>query len=114
MIIPASFQAAYAAEKALIEQVQDVAGARLRALCEANRWLFAQRLKGRESTLARLQLGDIASIAEVVDIYGATVVVPTRNHLMPATDAVLDLFPGATVKDDGTQIRERSRTTTFM
>jgi ppGpp synthetase/RelA/SpoT-type nucleotidyltranferase len=100
MIIPSSFQAAYSSEKAILEEVQEVASSRLAALCRKNQWLFAERIKSEESTLARLQLGDIHSLSEIVDFYGATVIVPTKNELEAATDAVVNLFDHAEIQKE--------------
>jgi hypothetical protein len=100
MIIPGSFQAAYAAERAVIAEVREIAGSNLRTLCADHQWLFADRLKDEESVLARLQLGDCESIGDLPDFYGATVIVPTKNQLNDATDSVIALFDNAEVKKE--------------
>lgn len=95
MLIPASFQAAYAQERQLVDEVAKEAGLRLRSLCADRHWLFDERVKDAESVLAKLQLGVPFSIRDVHDFYGAMVVVPTQSQLAEASLAVSAAFAKA-------------------
>lgn len=98
MDIPFSFQTAYDEEYALLDRVRYFAERRLRGLCKRKGWLFDDRMKEPESVLAKLQLGELRTISEMQDFYGAMVVTPSPVELDEATREVLAEFRGGTRK----------------
>lgn len=96
MQLPPSFATAYWEQRANAKAVQEYASGALRNdVCEEPGWLFADRVKEAESALARLELGPVKSLAKMRDLYGATVVVPTRHDIPKAVEAIQATFPGA-------------------
>lgn len=98
MKIPPSFEYVYLREAETAERLEAYAGSRLRGLCADQKWLFASRMKSEESVFAKLQLGELASILKMDDVYAATVVVPTRNDIPTAISAVMAEYPDSEVK----------------
>ena len=88
MAVPPSFADAYAREKMVAERLHAFAGTRLRRLSTQNEWLFADRIKNVESTLDKMQLGLVPSLDQMVDLYAATVIVPTRREVPTAINAI--------------------------
>jgi ppGpp synthetase/RelA/SpoT-type nucleotidyltranferase len=97
MNIPYSFMSAYRREKAVADKISRRAGTRLRILCSQQQrgWLVTERVKDPESALAKLQLGMVPRLDAMQDLYGATVVVPTRREIDTAVTALQSEFPGA-------------------
>jgi hypothetical protein len=109
MRIPPSFDAAFRREHQIALAVKRLAGNRLRLLCDANRWLFAERLKTAESALSKMQLGLVRSLEVMSDLYAAVIVVPTRAEVSAATKLLEGEFPGAK-----TRVRARGDARTFV
>jgi ppGpp synthetase/RelA/SpoT-type nucleotidyltranferase len=97
MEIPPSFAEAFRRETKVGERIRRLAGDRLRLLCSDENWLFADRIKSPESALAKMQVGLIRDLSRMGDLYGATIVVPTRNEVNTAVDALQGTYPGARV-----------------
>lgn len=87
MRVPDSVAAAYEAELATVVVLQEFAQKRLRILCADNDWLFDDRLKSPESALSKLEAGT-GTLADMVDLYAAMVVVPTLNEIEAARRAI--------------------------
>jgi len=79
--VPASFDAAFQREEKTAKRLRELAGARLRRLCNRNDWLFAQRIKASDSALDKMQLGLVPALDQMYDTYAATIVVPTRSEI---------------------------------
>jgi ppGpp synthetase/RelA/SpoT-type nucleotidyltranferase len=77
------------------ERIQRLAGGRLRLLCSDSNWLFADRVKTAESALAKMQLGFMRDLVRMPDLYGATVVVATRDEIPAAVAAVRSIYPAS-------------------
>jgi len=101
VIIPASFAATYDREFATVAAVRDMAGSRMRVLCTKESWLFEDRIKSAESALAKAESGAVASLSTMLDLYAATVVVPTRTQVHKAIEELLVRFEG--------EVKDRSR-----
>lgn len=96
MRVPPSFGLAYLEEYKVATELKRIAGTRVQTtVCQPNQWLFDDRIKPEESALAKLQLGPIAALGEMRDMYATTVVVPTPTEVRPAVDAVLLQLPDA-------------------
>jgi ppGpp synthetase/RelA/SpoT-type nucleotidyltranferase len=95
MEIPPSFEEAFRREAKVGERIRRLAGDRLRLLCVDENWLFADRIKSAESALAKMQIGLVRELPRMGDLYGATIVVPTRNEVGAAVDAIRRTYPGA-------------------
>lgn len=109
MRIPPSFALAYLPESKVAEELFRFAGSRLQSqVCQPNSWLFDHRVKSDESVLAKLELGSVARLADVHDIYAATVVVPTLREIPDAVGAVKAAFP-----DSEEKLRRRGKAETF-
>ena len=93
MRVSLSVEEAYEAAYEVAEELQATAGTRLRILCDQRSWLFDDRIKSLESCLSKLDAGS-GPLGEVVDLYAATVVVPTQDELDIATTAVLSRLTG--------------------
>ena len=104
MIIPASFAATYDREIAIAETVRGMAANRMRVLCADRGWLFEDRLKSIESALAKAESGAVESLSAMLDLYAATIVVPTRTQVTQASEALLVRFEG--------EVKERAREVT--
>ncbi len=86
---PPSFAFAYLPQRRLGEELERIAGTRLRTvICKPQGWLFTDRVKTEESALAKLQLSPVAGLGEMHDIYAATVVVPTKGQIEEAVTAL--------------------------
>jgi ppGpp synthetase/RelA/SpoT-type nucleotidyltranferase len=98
MLVPTSFALAYRVELAAADELMRIAGQRLyNGVCRPNQWLFDDRVKSDESALSKLLLGPVPSLAEMQDMYAATIVVPTRGELDAATRAVQASLPDSRV-----------------
>jgi ppGpp synthetase/RelA/SpoT-type nucleotidyltranferase len=104
VIIPPSFAATYDREVAIAALVRELAANRIRVLCADRGWLFEDRLKSAESALAKAESGAVASLSTMLDLYAATIIVPTRTQVTEACDALLVRFEG--------EIKERVREVT--
>jgi ppGpp synthetase/RelA/SpoT-type nucleotidyltranferase len=96
--IPPSFAAAFRREEKVGERIRRLAGDRLRLLCDDKGWLFTDRVKSAESALAKMQIGLVKDLSGMWDLYGATIVVPTRNEIKDAQDAICGIYPGAAMQ----------------
>ena len=94
MIIPGSVAEAYEHQQAILEDVSKFAGGWLRELCQSSKWLYDERLKEPESAVAKLEAGGSSSLAEMDDLWAATVIVPTLAEVPAATAGILALFTG--------------------
>lgn len=93
MNVSDSIAIAYDATVDVARELQTVAGTRLRVICSEHGWLFDDRVKSLESCLSKLDSGS-GPIEELVDMYAATVVVPTQNELDHASAQILSRFSG--------------------
>lgn len=96
MLSPPSFRLAFKPHRVTAEELQKIAGARLKTeVCAPNGWLFDDRVKSEESALAKLQFGPVRSLDGMHDLYAATVVVPTPKEVPLAAKAIRASLPGA-------------------
>lgn len=109
MKLPASFEYLYLREKETANKLVEYAGSRLAGLCADQNWLFDGRVKSEESVFAKLQMGELASILDMEDVYATTVVVPTRSELHEAAQAVQVEYPDSMIK-----IRRRADPRSFQ
>lgn len=98
MKLPASFEYVYLREAETAGRLAEFAGSRLAGLCADQGWLFDGRVKSEESVFARLELGELASIVDMNDVYATTVVVPTRSEINDAAKAVQSVYPNSEIK----------------
>ena len=110
MKTPESFRTAFKRERQIGERLEETAGGQLRRLCKTNKWLFDGRVKGYESALAKLQQGQLASLNDMVDLYAATVVVPTRDQIPSAIEAVRAQFHTAEIRSPKPATLKSART----
>lgn len=99
MKIPDSFHYAFRAEEQIAEAIERAAGTRLHGICRDNNWLFDGRVKSEESALAKLQMGGLGALSDMDDLYAATVVVPTRKEIHPATEAIRAVYLDAVLRE---------------
>jgi ppGpp synthetase/RelA/SpoT-type nucleotidyltranferase len=96
VVLPASFRLAFKPHRATAERLQEIVGTRLQTeVCAPNGWLFDDRVKSEESTLAKLQFGPVKSLDKMNDLYAATVVVPTPKEVGLAVKAIRASLPAA-------------------
>jgi ppGpp synthetase/RelA/SpoT-type nucleotidyltranferase len=107
--LPASFEYLYLREKEVANNLVEYAGSRLAGLCADQNWLFDGRVKSEESVFVKLQMGGLASILDMNDVYATTVVVPTRAELQDAAQAVQAEYPDSQIK-----IRRRADPRSFQ
>lgn len=109
MRVPPSFALAYLPESLVAQELHRIAGKRLfSVVCQPNGWLFDHRVKTEESALAKMELGTLARLSDMWDVYGATIVVPTQREIDAAISAVQGAFPEAVPK-----VRARGSAETF-
>jgi ppGpp synthetase/RelA/SpoT-type nucleotidyltranferase len=96
MRVANSVAEAYDASLQVAKELQKTAGTRLRILCDLNSWLFDDRIKSLESCVSKLDAGS-GPLSDVIDLYAATVIVPTQDELDVAMSHVLARV-GGTVK----------------
>ncbi len=79
-------------------ELQRIAGTRIKTvICEPHGWLFADRVKDAESAFSKLLYGRSHDLAQMRDLYAGTIVVPTRQELSGAIEALLDDMPESSV-----------------
>lgn len=109
MLAPPSFSLAFNAHRKTALALEKIAGERFRTRVSGpNSWLFDDRVKSEESSLAKLQLGPVKSLGVMDDLYAATVIVPTPNEIPEAVKVIKREFPGATERS-----RRRKSADTF-
>jgi ppGpp synthetase/RelA/SpoT-type nucleotidyltranferase len=105
MIVPNQIRAKYEAMSGAIERVSSSVRASVSTYADRNQFAFVGRIKTLESLAEKLETGRFASWAEIDDLYGCVLVVPTLldeprvlEFLQSTFDTVVVKARGATKK----------------
>lgn len=78
--------------KSLLEDLRERVREQIESFCTKHNYLFEDRIKSPASLIEKLESGRYRQWSDIDDLYGATVIIPTKSHEQGVSDFLQEVF----------------------